>query len=536
MEQFFSACPTSGKEPVTITLHKSLNVEEIPEKHMNLSLLSSLPKSSGATVLTQEDESKTPQDSEFLAVFDDLHSRTRNVGTQLNAEQTAESKISKPGDSEQGDDEEPRPSRADETLLHDTPLRPSEAQNSPEQQEDGRRMQPHQGGDKDNLQRPNAPGELRGDTRAYEASPIGEVESQKLNVTGVFSADQVSLNAKGVQNFKVAQTDDAEISEKLATQHLEPTNKKGKNLPPQDAKNETNAWVTKLASLPDGDRKGSEAQVLQTSTDGDKTTESPIASGSMTTLDRHLGRHPVTLVAQGSNDQRTNPSIRNVVGIEENARQVTGTSFVTSHSSQSAAAPQSLVPPTAQNMQTTGMRVSVVNTEIIGGDFDVLSINAGDELGLDSRQIFQTSGANHTTTAPKAGVAGSVVQQISDAIRHAPDKPIEISLNPLELGRVRMFLSASDAGITVNILAERPDTLDLLRRNIDDLGKSFAEMGYEDISFSFQQGDQTTKDPEGPFPDETAFGSDDSIIDTPLASPQHSPNLAIAPEGIDMRF
>lgn len=72
-------------------------------------------------------------------------------------------------------------------------------------------------------------------------------------------------------------------------------------------------------------------------------------------------------------------------------------------------------------------------------------------------------------------------------MRHNPDKPVEIKLNPVELGRVRMVLTPSEAGVTVSILADRSDTLDLMRRNIDDLGRSLADMGYEDISFSFGQ-------------------------------------------------
>lgn len=61
----------------------------------------------------------------------------------------------------------------------------------------------------------------------------------------------------------------------------------------------------------------------------------------------------------------------------------------------------------------------------------------------------------------------------------------EIALNPEELGRVRMAMTAVDASITLSVLAERPETADLLRRNIDMLAQEFRALGYDDISFSF---------------------------------------------------
>ena len=52
---------------------------------------------------------------------------------------------------------------------------------------------------------------------------------------------------------------------------------------------------------------------------------------------------------------------------------------------------------------------------------------------------------------------------MADALHRLPDRPVELTLNPEELGRVRMTLATHDAGITVTIVAERADTLDLMR-------------------------------------------------------------------------
>jgi hypothetical protein len=78
-----------------------------------------------------------------------------------------------------------------------------------------------------------------------------------------------------------------------------------------------------------------------------------------------------------------------------------------------------------------------------------------------------------------------VASQLAGAVADRPGRPTEIALNPEELGRVRLTISAVDTAITLNISAERQETTDLLRRHIDALAQEFKELGYDDISFSF---------------------------------------------------
>ena len=77
------------------------------------------------------------------------------------------------------------------------------------------------------------------------------------------------------------------------------------------------------------------------------------------------------------------------------------------------------------------------------------------------------------------------VAQMAEVAARKPHRPVEIALNPEELGRVRMSLSTHDAGVTVQISAERPETMDLLRRHIDQLAADFRKLGYEQIGFEF---------------------------------------------------
>ncbi len=125
----------------------------------------------------------------------------------------------------------------------------------------------------------------------------------------------------------------------------------------------------------------------------------------------------------------------------------------------------------------------------------------------DVSEIFswdspRTLPAHHIATTPfRADLAPHVARQLGEVMTQAAHKPVEIALSPEELGRVRMSVVTEDGKITVNILAERPDTLDLMRRHIDQLGQTFRSMGYNQISFSFGQGadngNQTSGGPGG---------------------------------------
>ncbi|WP_299281324.1 flagellar hook-length control protein FliK [uncultured Tateyamaria sp.] len=129
-----------------------------------------------------------------------------------------------------------------------------------------------------------------------------------------------------------------------------------------------------------------------------------------------------------------------------------------------------------------------------------------------------------------------IAQQIAEALHKTPGKPLELVLNPPELGRVRMILSPSDAGIVVSVVAERPETLDLMRRNIEDLGRSFEELGYEDISFSFSQGDQTDQDPEARHQDGNPAHTAPFENPATIVIPALTSALRIAPDGVDIRL
>ncbi|PYF11951.1 flagellar hook-length control protein FliK [Rhodobacter viridis] len=99
--------------------------------------------------------------------------------------------------------------------------------------------------------------------------------------------------------------------------------------------------------------------------------------------------------------------------------------------------------------------------------------------------------AGAATGTHRAASPHAIAHQMSQALADAGNRTVELTLSPEELGKVRMTLHSSDGTITVAVQAERPETLDLMRRNIDSLARDFREMGYSNVGFEFgQQSDQ----------------------------------------------
>ena len=101
-----------------------------------------------------------------------------------------------------------------------------------------------------------------------------------------------------------------------------------------------------------------------------------------------------------------------------------------------------------------------------------------------------------TSTAPgsvqRSELPPQIARQLAEAIQQNPNRQVEITLKPQELGAVRLSVQQAEAGIIVTLTAERPETLDLMRRHVDQLGQEFQAMGYANIAFSFAGSDAGT--------------------------------------------
>jgi hypothetical protein len=132
--------------------------------------------------------------------------------------------------------------------------------------------------------------------------------------------------------------------------------------------------------------------------------------------------------------------------------------------------------------------------------------------GIDGPSPFPTSGERMHISAPPTSLPEGISLRLAQAAAQFTDRPVEVTLSPEELGRVRMTLATHDGNLTMVIQADRPETLDLLRRHIDTLAQDFRDLGFDDLNFSFGH------DREGsPTPNEidTAEENDRLVSDLP---------------------
>ncbi len=143
-----------------------------------------------------------------------------------------------------------------------------------------------------------------------------------------------------------------------------------------------------------------------------------------------------------------------------------------------------------------------------------------------------TNGA-HRPEAPRM-----IAAQMAEAFAAKGEQKVEVSLNPQELGHVKMRVVSTETGITMIIQTERPETGDLMRRHIHELAEEFRRMGYEDISFEFSGGQagggHHGEDAEGGsgLPSGTTETGGPDAMDAGEAAIK---NLRLGAAGVDMR-
>jgi len=87
-----------------------------------------------------------------------------------------------------------------------------------------------------------------------------------------------------------------------------------------------------------------------------------------------------------------------------------------------------------------------------------------------------------------AELQAAVIQQVSGAIAKLADGKVELRLDPPELGRVTISFSSTDSGISAQIIGEKQDIVDLLRRHAEIFSRELTKSGISDaaLDFSFQ--------------------------------------------------
>ncbi len=194
-----------------------------------------------------------------------------------------------------------------------------------------------------------------------------------------------------------------------------------------------------------------------------------------------VAARPLALVDKSAQPRQSRTAQRETVAevtITTPGKQSTAASSQTSTPEPTFAAQSTLLPhdPVASAAQF-GRDAPVARDE---GQIQLSAIE-----NTDTRRTAEISSPRVETSARP------VITQLVQAAKSAIDGMIEVKLSPEELGRVRMAMSSGEAGMTVTITAERAETLDLIRRNIDLLAADLTEQGFGDLNFSFGQEGKT---------------------------------------------
>lgn len=202
-------------------------------------------------------------------------------------------------------------------------------------------------------------------------------------------------------------------------------------------------------------------------------------------------------------------------------------------------APQPLQPATAilQPLMAGGLGTASLGTELLSGSEDLAPGAFGLSGEVPGLTQLLTEASIGTGTVHRPETPRMVAAQLAEAFAAKGEQKVEVSLNPQELGHVKMRVVASETGITMIIQTERPETGDLMRRHIHELAEEFRRMGYDDISFEFsggQTGGQSADDADGGT-GSAAGGAGTNSADASDGAATITQNLRLGETGVDMR-
>ena len=177
----------------------------------------------------------------------------------------------------------------------------------------------------------------------------------------------------------------------------------------------------------------------------------------------------------------------------------------------------------------------------LSGDPDA-SMPEGSALAADGTvEALPLTGSSHVATmpAPSAPSAAPVVATptqlapiVLGAVMQGGKTDITVTLSPAELGTLHMRVSMEGDALRVTLLADRPETLDLLRRHGDQLLSDLRNLGFGGASLGFG-----STGGGGPAPRPAASEPTDALPAT--APPQQispAPSRLVRAGGIDIRL
>lgn len=159
--------------------------------------------------------------------------------------------------------------------------------------------------------------------------------------------------------------------------------------------------------------------------------------------------------------------------------------------------------------------------------------NASPALQIDPKSLVEPKLASAEATLPTRLPPPAQQAAAAIAAHGAIDRAaqIELTLTPEDLGAVRFEMRPDAAGLAITLTAERPETLELMRRNLADLMAELRQAGVQTSGFSF--GTWSDRPPQ------TAPGK--AVETDGFTEPKPAPLLPTritrpAENGLDLRF
>ena len=123
---------------------------------------------------------------------------------------------------------------------------------------------------------------------------------------------------------------------------------------------------------------------------------------------------------------------------------------------------------------------------------------------------------------PLPPMTHQVAHAVATAVSQGKSGQIEVAMRPEELGRIRFEMTTTGEKLHVILFVERPDSLDLMRRNADQLIADLRQSGFSNASLSFGGwGAQGQARPQAPMasalPDDGSFGAQTASLPPPTA-------------------
>ena len=122
------------------------------------------------------------------------------------------------------------------------------------------------------------------------------------------------------------------------------------------------------------------------------------------------------------------------------------------------------------------------------------------------------------------------------AVSRSSERHLEIRLDPPELGRVQIHLTPQDGGVQAVVLADRPETQDLLRRHAEALARELGDAGYGNVTLDFAAGQQATPERRDEGAVALALANAERAVTEAPAAPVAVPARAAPSGALDIRL